>query len=222
MSDARELAREAGSLAGGNDRAGQQKSRAGQAVTRRPVSVADGLQALGRGGGRLPSRDLRVLVELLGRTEELWRPLVRHDPEQRWYARLYHARNVEVWLLGWETGQDTRFHDHGGSSGAFYVAQGMLAEEYGNVESFTEVRSRVHETGKAVPFGPSYVHNLGNREQRPATSIHAYSPPLATMTYYRPERGSLMPYETLLTAAPDPQVDAGAATSPGGCFAPAS
>lgn len=182
-------------------------------------SVEASVRSLGLGEGRLHRSRLAELVTSIGREEQSWRPLVRHDPDHRWYARLLHARNVEVWLIGWETGQDTRFHDHGGSSGAFYVASGRLTEEYGNVEGRARLQRRTHRTGRVVPFGPAYVHNLGNSHAEAATSIHAYSPPLATMTYYHPGGGMLVPYETLITAGPDPEVDAVAAASPEGCFA---
>jgi hypothetical protein len=47
------------------------------------------------------------------------------------------------------------------------------------------------------------VHNLGNDGTGPASSIHAYSPPLSTMTYYRPEVATIVPYETVITSGPE-------------------
>lgn len=180
-------------------------------------TVESSLRTFGLSCGRLKRTQLAELARTIGQQEHLWRPLVRHDDAQRWYARLFYARNVEVWLIGWETGQDTQFHDHGGSSGAFYVAQGRLTEQYGNVEGSSGLSDRVHACGRTVPFGPAYVHNLGNSDAEPATSVHAYSPPLTTMTYYRPEGNLLVPYDTLFTK-PDPGVDVTEADAPGGYF----
>jgi hypothetical protein len=172
----------------------------------------------GAGGARMTRPELAELVDAVARQEGVWRAAVHHDPEQRWYGRLYRSQNVELWLIGWEQGQDTRFHDHGGSSGAFVVVQGRLSEEYGYVERWHGTHRRTHRLGRACSFGPEYVHNLGNDVAEPATSVHAYSPPLSTMTYYQPGRERLVPYETLATSAPDPEVDTARAAQPGGCF----
>ncbi|MGH3436353.1 MAG: cysteine dioxygenase [Sciscionella sp.] len=167
---------------------------------------------------RLTRGELAELVELIAGQRQLWRPVVRHDSEKRWYARLHRARNVEVWLIGWERGQDTRFHDHGGSSGAFAVVQGSLSEEYGHLERWHGVMRRNHHAGTARSFGPEYIHNLGNTAEHPATSVHAYSPPLSTMTYYRTEPDRLVPYETVVTAGPEPEIDIVKAAKRAGYF----
>lgn len=184
-----------------------------------PCSATAVVDALELGEGRLTRHELATVAGTVGRREALWRPILRHDREHRWYALLHRARNVEVWLLGWERGQDTRFHDHGGSSGAFYVAEGMLTEQYGSVESRSGLRRREHLTGRTVPFGPGYVHNLGNQGPGVATSVHAYSPPLSTMTYYRPDGVLLVPYQTLRTDGPDPGIDIRRAAGDGGYLA---
>jgi len=158
------------------------------------------LRSLGLGAGRLDRDELLMVVSRIAADPSLWRPVVRHDPERRWYRRLYTSPTVDVWLLGWACGQDTRMHDHGGSSGAFYVVEGTLDEEYGYVESWTCVQRRSHAAGRMRSFGPGYVHNLGNDGTGPASSIHAYSPPLSTMTYYRPEVATIVPYETVITS----------------------
>src|SRR5262249_56520190 len=50
--------------------------------------------------------------------------------EVRGSLPLYRSSSCDVWLLAWERGQDTDWHDHGGSSGSFAVAEGCLAEQY--------------------------------------------------------------------------------------------
>ena len=179
------------------------------------------LEPLALGAGRLTRDELLMVVGRIAADQSLWRPVVRHDPVRRWYGRLHTSPTLEVWLLGWVGGQDTRLHDHGGSSGAFYVVEGTLGEEYGYVESWTGVRRRTHTAGRMRSFGPGYVHNLGNDGTVQATSIHAYSPPLSTMTYYRTEDTAIVPYETVITCGPDEGIDVEQAAAVGGHLASA-
>ena len=44
-------------------------------------------------------------------------------------------------------------------------------------------------SGASFPLG--HVHDVSNRRSEPAVSVHAYSPPLSTMSYYDVERGTL-------------------------------
>jgi hypothetical protein len=185
-----------------------------------PTSVTAIVDSLALGDARLTRRQLAGLVEQIGRQDTLWRPVVRHDFDHRWYIRLHWSRSVEVWLLGWQPGQDTRVHDHGGSSGAFVVTEGTLAERYGPVERWSGGRRRDHRRGRASWFGPDYAHNLGNAGPGVATSVHAYSPPLSTMTFYRTDVPVLVPCETVFTTGPEPGIDLELATSAGGYAAP--
>ena len=73
---------------------------------------------------------LRSLVTAVAQAPELWAPHVRFDLAERYFTRLHLDRDFEVWLICWETGQDTLLHDHGGSVGAFTVARGSLVEDY--------------------------------------------------------------------------------------------
>jgi hypothetical protein len=156
-----------------------------------------------------PSRLLRPfelerLVRSLAATDDLWRSIVCHTPRQRWYTRVHWTSHVEVWLLGWDVGQDTRLHDHGGSCGAFCVADGQLWEQHGRAGG-ARLRVRAHAAGSAASFDTAYVHNLldGGRER--ATSVHAYSPPLSIMRFYEPnERGRLVAAYQLPVAGPEP------------------
>ena len=64
---------------------------------------------------------LRGLVLDLAASPQHWLHLVRYDPARRWYQRLLREEDREVWLLSWLPGQQTGFHDHGSSAGAFTV-----------------------------------------------------------------------------------------------------
>lgn len=157
--------------------------------------------------GLLRPAELGQLVRLLAADERLWRPHAVFAAEERWHARLHWTPAVEVYLLSWDTGQDTRIHDHGGSSGAFCVTDGELFEEHGTVFGAT-LRERTHPRGAVTSFGPSYLHNLGNRRPSGAISIHAYSPPLSVMRFYDADDGRLVPRYQLPVAGPEPDDDA--------------
>jgi predicted metal-dependent enzyme (double-stranded beta helix superfamily) len=111
---------------------------------------------------------------------ELWRDLVRFDTAKRWYVRLEHGDQHEVWLLTWLAGQQTGFHDHGESCGAFVVVGGSLTERAA-VAGRPEPGGRKLATGSVRSFGTHYVHDVRNDHTDPAVSIHAYSPPLTSM-----------------------------------------
>ena len=109
----------------------------------------------------------------------------RFDPRHRWHQRLYRDDRVDVWLITWLPTQGTQLHDHGGSSGAFTVIQGSLEEaSLAGPHVSAHLRRRERPAGSTVSFGPRYVHDVLNTSDRPAVSVHAYSPPLASMSFY--------------------------------------
>ncbi|MGA2421498.1 MAG: rhodanese-like domain-containing protein [Candidatus Acidiferrum sp.] len=133
-------------------------------------------QSLSGGVLRTPE-ELANIVSLFASSDG-WIDKVRLRAEQRWYERLYHGPDYDVWVISWLPGQSTGFHDHGGSSGAFVVATGIL-EEHRPTE-----RMRVIHPGKPRAFGPDYAHDVRNVSLAPAISIHAYSPPLSDMNEF--------------------------------------
>jgi hypothetical protein len=152
---------------------------------------------------RLELEVLADIVSGLARAEELWRPHVAHDPDERVRRRLLATPAYEVWLLGWTPGQSVGLHDHGDANGAFVVVDGELTETAVIAGTLDTDVLHAGEFGR-VPFGA--MHDVGNRSRRNATSIHAYSRPLSAMGFYRPD-GTLERVEavheqsTLLEAA---------------------
>jgi hypothetical protein len=156
----------------------------------------------------LRPRETAALVREVAADQARWRDEVRHDPDQRWHRRLLWTPHVEVYLLGWTAEQDTRMHDHGGSVGAFVVTDGQLFEDRARAGS-ARLRTVSHDTGAVVRFDADHVHNLGNRGPAPATSIHAYSPPLPFMRFYEPDAdGRLRAAFQLAVDGPEPDDDA--------------
>lgn len=110
------------------------------------------------------------------------RNILHFDVEQRWWARLALTDGVELWLLSWLPGQQTRPHDHGGASGAFSVLQGVVSEEYRYPGG--PIRTRTHGTGTGIGFGAGRAHQVTGAGAGPAASVHAYSPPLVPTREY--------------------------------------
>lgn len=118
-----------------------------------------------------------------------WMERVRLRVDERWYERLHHSDDHDIWVISWMPGQSTGFHDHGDSAGAFVVATGLLEEHIpGN-------RPRLIQPGERRAFGAEYAHDVRNASLAPAISIHAYSPPLSEMNEYELDGGELVPRE---------------------------
>ena len=99
--------------------------------------------------------------------------------------------DFEVWLISWLPGQSTGFHDHGASAGAFGVVWGALDESVAPRRGGAPRSTRV-TAGDVRAFGPRYVHDVQNSASGSvAVSVHAYSPPLSSMTRYNLTFGGL-------------------------------
>lgn len=134
-------------------------------------------------GERVRPAALRDMVSGIAATPDIWSAHVRFDLYERFFTRLHHAADFEVWLICWELGQDTLLHDHGGSVGSLAVASGALVEDYGDLGG-RDLRTRTHRAGTSVAFGTDYLHNLVNVSAEPAVTVHAYSQPLRRMNFY--------------------------------------
>src|SRR5277367_1601701 len=139
----------------------------------------------------LGARQLAEVVHRLAGSPAEWLPRVRLNPAGRWYERIHFDDSHEVWLISWLPGQSTGFHDHGGSAGAFGVVWGALDECVVPGGSSPALVSKV-ASGDVRAFGPRYVHDVRNSATGSvAVSVHAYSPPLSSMTRYNVTSGGL-------------------------------
>jgi Cysteine dioxygenase type I len=103
--------------------------------------------------------------------------------DQRRYELLERTATYELWVIQWPQDTGLVLHDHGGSAGAFYVTAGMLEETSSTVRGHRLRRRRLWPNeGKS--FGADYVHSVGNPKVEVAVSVHAYSPPLTSLTFY--------------------------------------
>jgi predicted metal-dependent enzyme (double-stranded beta helix superfamily) len=135
-------------------------------------------------------------------------PFVDFDERERWHQRIYRDPRIDVWLISWLPSQGTELHDHGGSSGAFTVLTGTLTESVpsGYADCRVQIRDSARPAGTSVTFGRHYIHDVRNTGDEPAISVHAYSPPLTTMTYYDLRGGDLVRTKTVATNDPEPSV----------------
>jgi predicted metal-dependent enzyme (double-stranded beta helix superfamily) len=134
----------------------------------------------------LTSAELRELVNQIT-ADEGWRHLVRHESGERFYEELEPhdtalRGRVGLWLICWMDGHDTGFHDHGVSSGVVEVVEGRLCDERPTTGG--GIRARTYGGGATFDFGAGDIHRLSHAGSAPATSIHAYSPPLGEMGVY--------------------------------------
>jgi len=132
---------------------------------------------------------LDILQSYVAETAEL---LPRADPglAERSYELLELTDELEIWAIHWPQGKGLELHDHGGSVGALWVVEGTLEEHYVRPERTLGRRTIV--AGGGAAFGPHYVHDVVNAQAAPATSVHAYSPPMESMTFYRREPHGLV------------------------------
>lgn len=158
-----------------------------------PTSTANGLLTW----------ELAALVRELAADEAAWAPLVQFGTDERWWARLRSDGLVDVWLLTWLRGRGTDLHDHGGSRAAFTVVEGMLNEirayPRGDATTISTVRP-----GGIREVAADVVHDVRNPSSLAAISIHAYSPPLQSMTFYDARPSGLHARRTVPTTSPEP------------------
>jgi hypothetical protein len=141
-------------------------------------------------------------------------PSIDFDADTRWHRRIYRDATVDVWLITWLPSQGTQLHDHGGSAGSFTVVSGELAEVVYAAAggSAGQLLEHARPAGASVGFDARYVHDVRNTSAAPAVSVHAYSRPLTSMTYYDVVGGSLEQVATLATDDPEPAFDVWAAS----------
>ena len=173
-----------------------------RAETGGPAAV--GPSAVGSSGvgpaGRIPPLATEILADIavgLGQATALWRPHVDHDPLSRTAVRLVATDVYEAWLLGWTPTQRVELHDHGGANAAFVVLEGALTEISLTRSGPTSERLGVGAVG-TVPAG--VVHDVLNPGPADATSLHVYSYPLRTMTFF--DRDGTPTYSEIVEQVP--------------------
>jgi hypothetical protein len=154
-----------------------------EAPSARAEEIRRVLGGLNIANGRLSERDLERVALAVAARPELYEDLVVDDETSRWWLLLFRNPAYEVKLLTWELDQSSDWHDHGGSSGVFAVTAGVLSERR-RAADHVSIESRTFRAGQFGSFGPHHVHDVALAPDRPAVSIHVYSPPLSGLTFY--------------------------------------
>jgi hypothetical protein len=132
--------------------------------------------------------------------------------DRRWFTRVHGDDELDVWLISWVRGHATELHDHGGSLGALTLLSGALDEFRWDRD---QLRRRRIVAGDQAAFPLGWVHDVvwapsfaestpESITVEPTLSVHAYSPPLAAMSYYEvTDRNTLRRQRTELTDKPE-------------------
>jgi predicted metal-dependent enzyme (double-stranded beta helix superfamily) len=110
------------------------------------------------------------------------------QPGERTFERVLHAESHDIWLIRWAVGSRTEVHDHGGSAGVLYVVNGALVEHRPMPLRIGSQPRLELQASEYRSMSPSHVHAVANESATTATSVHVYSPPLATMQHF--EKGN--------------------------------
>ena len=122
-----------------------------------------------------------AFAEIEWQASDLWR-----------FARLLQTPAYEAWLIAWETAADLELHDHGGSRGAFHVIKGPLVEAHTDLADPAPLRTLPIGTGEGRQVPATRIHRVWNPGPRGAVSVHVYSPPLSSMTFYDDRRDAFL------------------------------
>ena len=94
--------------------------------------------------------------------------------------RILRNEVFDVWVLRWPVSSSVTPHDHGASAGALAVAHGQLLEVRWSDGRRDE---RALSAGDGIVIGRGEVHDVIGLSAG-TVSVHVYSPPLSTMSFY--------------------------------------
>lgn len=154
----------------------------------------------------LRATDLAAADVLAGRYDHLLPP-GGLPTDSRWFTRIHGDDQLDIWLISWVPDHATELHDHGESLGALTVLSGALDEFHWDTDRLTERRLGA---GDQAAFAQGWIHDVvwapsatPEAPGGPTLSVHAYSPPLAEMSYYQVGDNELRYQRTELTDQPE-------------------
>ncbi len=137
----------------------------------------------------LTARQLERFVERLATDPSRWVQHVRHEAT-RTYELIHEDEHVNAWLICWSADADTGFHDHDTSAAAIHVLDGQVRED--RLRLTGAPIERILGPGSTFTVPPTAIHRVLQAGDRPAVTIHAYSPPLTrTGAYWVSPEGEL-------------------------------
>ena len=141
-------------------------------------------QRLGEGSTLL---DLYPLLDSYDGTE--WRDCQKYRFCCQKYARhqVYQDDRIQVLVICWDKQQQSGVHDHPDNGCLLKLMRGNLVEEVWEIDDTQRklVRENHLSPGQiSYQEGKSGLHNIINLSDTGAISLHIYSPPLYTPTFY--------------------------------------
>jgi hypothetical protein len=160
------------------------EERAWDLTVQRARALAEEAGSLVKAGWALDPHWLGPAVTWLAQEAPTWEAMTGSVPDERAYRLLVSSLHLEAWLICWPSGGRLELHDHGGASGALHVVSGSLRETY-LTPGAARPRTRSLAAGEAIAFPGDYVHDVMNRGQALATSVHVYGVATRSMSFYR-------------------------------------
>lgn len=140
------------------------------------------------------TRDVMKSLKTLRIRWELFGPHIAFDPGGYFRKRLYRAHDWEMLILCWLPGHTTVIHDHGGSWGGTAVLSGSIHEQTfswrGAGKKLVKRLDRTLPAPRLTMETLETIHQVSNRSNEPAVSLHIYSPPLCVLNSYELETGA--------------------------------
>lgn len=99
----------------------------------------------------------------------------------RRYQELDVGPHASGWVIHWEPGHDTGWHDHGGARVTLVIASGLLYEEYREMGQI-EPQIRRSGPGDRVTLPAEFQHRVV--PEVPCVAIHIYTPKLEVMNIF--------------------------------------
>jgi len=104
----------------------------------------------------------------------------RVSEQRRRYQELDLGPHASGWVIHWEPGLGTGWHDHGGSKATIVVTSGVLKQRIR--DGAGSQRTVVSGPGEVVLIEPHEQHEVCPNV--PATATHVYTPRLETMNLF--------------------------------------
>lgn len=127
------------------------------------------------------------------------------------FSDLHYTRNLvddndmlEMIVLCWNPGQESRIHNHGDSDCFMVVLEGEIVEKRFAVEGSAidagtcPNLSLISETKLAYGSDAVHIHDklgvhaVGNATDKPAVTLHVYTPPIKRVKVFEPENNKIV------------------------------
>ena len=131
--------------------------------------------------GALSFGALRAVAAGMARVHQPLPPGATH-PGEVTPVRLLRTAFYDAWLVTWPIGSALGPHDHGPARSVLHVIDGELIEYRWDGPGGQARPGRQLVRGDSAFGAPSLTHEVVNRSDAGATTLHVYSPPLEGIT----------------------------------------